>query len=176
MEARAVMRFICAAGFKRPAGHVVAENDGGNEFPARHLAPGEFGSGHGRRNDDSARMVAPARVVKLEGVRSRAVDERGVQRGNRFAGTPERGPSLAFARFSKGFEKKLGFGRDCARNARSDAVEDVPYGFFGNGAGQVVIGRIDDEARELRAFGFSDVRHGSGSSKEKGSCEANGTS
>ncbi len=168
------MRFICAAGFKRPAGNVVAENDGGNEFPARHLAPGEFGSGHCRRNDDGARMVAPARVVKFKGVRSRAVDERRVQRGNRFAGAPERGSSLAFACFAKRFEKKLGFGRNRARNARSDAVEDVPYGFFGNGAGKVVIGRIDDEARELRAFGFSDFCHGSGLGEEI-FCDVNGT-
>ena len=48
------MRFICAAGFKRPAGNVVAENDGGNEFLSRYLAAGKLDGGNSGRDDDGA--------------------------------------------------------------------------------------------------------------------------
>ena len=164
VEARAVVRFIGAAGLERTAGDVVADHHRVDELAPRHGTVRKLHRGDGRRHHHGARMVASARVVKLEGMRGRAVDERGVDGRHRLAAAPERGPAGPLAFFAKHGRQALRLNRDGPRNARADGVENVAHGLLHHRVGHGLGGRLHDESGEhlalenIRNSGFSHFR------------------
>src|SRR5882757_9705722 len=76
MPACAVMRDVAAEPVHPPAADVIAERHGGYEASSIDRAVDKWKSGHRRRENDSAGMVATAGIVQFEGVGCNGVDHR----------------------------------------------------------------------------------------------------
>ncbi len=70
------MRDVAAEPVHHPAADVVAERHGGYEASSIDRAVDQRESGHRRRENDSAGMVATTGIIQFEGVGCNAVDHR----------------------------------------------------------------------------------------------------